>query len=188
MSLRRAGRWLALAPLAVSLMALSCEEESPNVDGNPQGDELCAEAATRLRGCQLLSEGEVNCRLFQSQAYVECFRPCLDAASCDDIRAQTCDDVDNTFALCKDRCEYEAVVNFDCGDGTRIDTDQRCDEVRDCANGSDELGCADPVPMFDCGGEQVEQEERCDGTSDCANGRDEEGCPVRAMTLCPGGF
>jgi Low-density lipoprotein receptor domain class A len=174
--------------LACSLCcSLSCEEQASS---EPQdGAALCAEVATFLRGCQLLSEGELSCRIYQSAPYVTCFRRCLDGASCEDVRAQTCDDVDNAFALCKDRCEYEAFGSVDCGDGRRVDLDDRCDDVRDCANGADELRCDEPAPTFDCGGGQrIDEEQRCNGFTDCSDGRDEAGCPVRAMTLCPGGF
>lgn len=182
-------RVAALLPvLGAALLAgaLSCGEEEA---ATTEVEQFCAEVGTRLRGCQLLSEGQPSCVLFQVPGYVECFRPCLDAASCDDIRAQTCDDVDNAFAQCKDRCDFLALGSFDCGDGTRIDIDDRCDDTPDCANGADELRCDEPPAMFACGGgEIVFVSDQCNGTRDCANGADEAGCPTRAMTLCPGGF
>jgi hypothetical protein len=176
------------APVAALLLTgvLSCDGEATDPDS---GAELCTEVIRFLRGCQLLSEGEVSCRIFENTTYATCFRQCLDGATCDDVRAQTCDDVDNPFALCKDRCEFAAFSAIDCGDGTTVDLNDRCDGARDCANGADELRCNELMAMFDCGGgERVSADDQCDGTSDCANGKDEEGCPMRAMTICPGGF
>lgn len=180
-------RWRAYGLAAIGLLAgaLCCEgEETPELT---EGEQLCADLAGRLRGCQLLSEGEPNCGLFRSPEYTACVRPCLDAASCEDFRAQACDDVDNELALCIDRCLFEAET-VDCGDGTRSDLNELCDGTPDCANGADEQRCNETVSAFDCGdGERVASAEQCDGTEDCTNGRDEEGCPLRAMTLCPGG-
>ncbi len=178
-----------LCPLGCAVLlacALSCDEE----EAQSTAEQFCADAAERLRGCGLLSEGELRCGLLLNERYVECVRPCFEAASCEDFRAQACDDADNELGLCIDRCQYEAAT-FDCGDGTRIDPDDRCDDVPDCASGADEQRC-DELPVqavFDCAdGQRVLDGERCDGALDCADGSDEAGCPMRAMTLCPGGF
>lgn len=187
MSRRRA---YTLAVLSLLAGAVSCEEDTaqPGPAGEGPGAQLCAEVATRLRGCQLLSEGEPNCGLFRSPEYTECVRPCLGAASCEDFRAQACDDVDNALAQCLERCLFEAAT-IDCGDGTSADVDDVCDDVADCANGADEQGCSEPDAMFACDdGGRVFADEQCDGSEDCADGSDEAGCPMRAMTLCPGGF
>lgn len=193
MSERRVRRLAAAGPvlgLAVLAGVLSCEEEEKSTPGGDlPGGEFCAEVTTRLRGCELLSEGEPNCGLFRSPEYVACFRPCFEAASCEDFRAQACDDVDNELALCLDRCLLEAAT-IDCGDGTRADVDEICDGTPDCASGADEQRCGDGEDEpFACGnGQSVSAGDQCDGTMDCSNGRDEAGCPMRAMTICPGGF
>lgn len=149
------------------------------------GQALCEEISEVLRGCELLSEGEPNCRLFADERYGECASACIRAATCDELRAQACDDVDNEAALCIDRCQAQWAI-FECGDGNGVARELRCDGARDCANGADESDCAAP---FDCGdGAQVAADLRCDGDDDCANAADEAGCPMRAMTLCPGGF
>ena len=159
-----------------------CEEEESGAGG------ICSELTTRLRSCELLSEGEVDCRVFEQNGYGACIARCVRAASCDEIRAQTCDDVHNTYADCKTNCEVQAFARFDCGDGEFVDSDYRCDLDPDCSNGADEQGCG-AAPNFDCGnGQQVAADEQCDGNFDCDNDRDEEGCPQRAETLCPGGF
>jgi hypothetical protein len=159
-----------------------CEEEESDATG------LCSEVATRLRTCELLSEGEVDCRIFEQNGYGSCVIECMRAASCDQIRAQTCDDADNPFADCKTNCELQAFARFDCGDGQFVDSDYRCDLDADCSNGADEQGCAAEAP-FDCGnGQQAAADEQCDGDFDCDNDRDEEGCPPLAETLCRDGF
>ena len=150
----------------------------------------CSEIVDRLRSCELLSEGEVDCGIFEQGSYGPCIVECVRAASCDEIRAQTCDGTeDNTYARCKGNCEFQAFAGFDCGDGQVVNIDYHCDQHPDCSNGADERGCDAPPPSFDCGnGERVDPEQHCNGTPDCSNGRDEESCPRRAETLCPGGF
>lgn len=183
---RRCAYGLA-AVLGLLAGALACEDEEPQESSLTPGEQFCQEVTTRLRGCGLLSEGEPNCGLFRSPEYTECVRPCTDAASCEDFRAQACDDVSNALGLCIDRCLLE-VRTIECGDGTSIAVSAVCDGERDCANGFDEQSCNETVSTFDCGnGERVASAEQCDGTEDCSNGRDEAGCPMQAMTLCPGG-
>jgi len=163
-----------------------CEEEA-----TPEGDAaaICSEIVDQLRSCELLSEGEADCRRFEQNGYGSCVVRCVRAASCDEMRAQTCDDVDNPFARCKDNCEFQAFARFDCGDGQFVDLDDRCDQDSDCATNADEEGCDAAEATFDCGdGGRVGADEQCDGIPACNNGRDEEGCPERAETLCPDGF
>jgi hypothetical protein len=176
-----------LAGLALAgLGALgACGETAEN-----SGAGNCSEIVERLRSCELLSEGEVDCRIFEQGNYGPCIIGCVRAASCDEIRAQTCDGTeDSPYARCKGNCEFQASGRFDCGDGQFVDIDHRCDQDPDCANGADERGCDAPPASFDCGnGERVDAEEHCNGNPDCSNARDEESCPRHAETLCPGGF
>ena len=182
-------RW-ALRSLAAGALAGfgalgGCQEEEP-AESNAS---ICSELTERLRSCELLSEGEVDCRIFEQNGYGPCIAECVRAASCDEIRAQTCDDTSNDYSRCKDTCEFLAFGRFDCGDGQFVDIDYRCDGDADCTNGADELGCDAAQPTFDCGdGGRVAADEQCDGVPDCNNGRDEADCPERAETLCPGGF
>jgi hypothetical protein len=149
----------------------------------------CQEASVKLRGCDLLSQGEVDCRLFENTDYARCSIDCLRPASCAELRAATCDDTTNDYASCLDRCTLNAFATVACGDGTRVSIDRSCDGENDCNDGADEAGCDDPEPLFSCeSGESVPLEYKCDGSADCADSSDESGCPQRAETLCPGGF
>jgi hypothetical protein len=136
-----------------------------------------------------LSDGEVDCRLFENADYARCSIECLRPASCADVRAQACDDITNDYASCLDRCMLNAFGTIACGDGTRVSIDRACDGEADCNDGADEAGCNDPQPQFSCeSGEMVPLDYECDGNADCADSSDESGCPQRAETLCPGGF
>jgi len=160
------------------------DEATPTYDPNA----ICAEAVAQQRACSLLSEGVVDCHLFQNQRYGECAIECSRPASCAELEAQFCDDADNTYALCLDRCQAMLAV-VECGDGTSVDIDDRCDGVEDCSNGADESNCT-PAATFACGGGEFVslEDDRCDGVEDCSNGRDEIGCPMRAEAICPGGI
>jgi hypothetical protein len=188
---RRLLRGLGASVLAgwalAGLGALGGCEDEETAPGDTAA--ICSELTTRLRSCELLSEGEVDCRIFERGGYGACVIECVRAASCDEIRAQTCDDADNPYSRCKGNCEFQAFGRFNCGDGQFVDIDYRCDDDPDCSNGADERDCDAPEATFDCGdGGRVGLDEQCDGISACSNGRDEEGCPQRAETLCPGGF
>ncbi len=155
----------------------------------PEGTDACRETVAKLRGCNLLSAGEVNCRLFENAGYAACSVECLRPASCDELQAQACDDITNDYAACLDRCMLEAFASIECGDGSRVSSQRECDGEADCNDGTDEAGCNDPQPQFECDdGESVLLEYECDGSADCADSSDESGCPQRAETLCPGGF
>jgi hypothetical protein len=107
----------------------------------------------------------------------------------EEMREQACDDLDDEFNFCIDRCQLNLFLLFQCGDGTEIERERRCDGRADCTSGDDEARCDEPEPVFECGdGERVLARDECNGEPDCVNGRDEADCPPRAMTVCPGGF
>lgn len=188
------GRGWVPGPLGVLASGLWLSGAVGACDGGDDGPgraepSACELAVERSRACGLLSEGEPNCRLFESPSYGECISLCMDTATCEDMREQACNDLDNEFSFCIERCQLNLFLHFQCGDGTEIERERRCDGRSDCASGADEARCDAPEPLFECGGgESVPADDECDGERDCVDGRDEADCPTRAMTICPNGF
>ncbi|XP_038052722.1 uncharacterized protein LOC119725388 [Patiria miniata] len=84
-------------------------------------------------------------------------------------------------------CPYPDL--FDCGDGSCVSPDARCDGFKDCkTDGSDELGCDNITcpEYFKCAnsGQCLFWTDVCDGEPDCPNGDDETNlecgkrCPI----------
>ncbi|KAI6182299.1 hypothetical protein M3Y97_00365000 [Aphelenchoides bicaudatus] len=76
--------------------------------------------------------------------------------------------------------------NFTCGDGTSIPISWYCDNVKDCANESDEMcdhihQCK--VDEYMCrSGECLPAAFKCSGLPDCVDGGDERDCPITKNT------
>ncbi|XP_053982835.1 basement membrane-specific heparan sulfate proteoglycan core protein-like isoform X1 [Hylaeus volcanicus] len=73
-----------------------------------------------------------------------------------------------------------------CNDGMCVQLRRKCDNIFDCIDGSDELGCGVCTPAeWKCAsGECIPENERCDDTFHCADGSDETGC----ANECPAGM
>jgi hypothetical protein len=107
---------------------------------------------------------------------------CVEDAGCDEPVARLCLDEDPT-EVCGEwpveatdayRREVEQVcLDIDCLDGSTVRGDY-CDQVIDCADGSDEQVCG----PFVCHGDQraIPMELRCNGSDDCSDGSDEVDC------------
>jgi hypothetical protein len=69
-------------------------------------------------------------------------------------------------------------LDFTCADKKHVPASAVCDGTRDCADGSDELGCGDGgTNQFPCQtGGFVTYDKLCNGTKDCSDGFDEMVC------------
>lgn len=180
--------------------------------GATSGGNLCERVETRLRDCNAISMGRFDCKILEQES---CLAECLVDAECGTIQGTLCDDpstIPTTDPALNCIRECFAADELTCPDGSgTFDSDGICDEIADCADGSDEMGCyqcndgealppdwecdgeidcttgedemgCDPSLLFDCGdGQMVSKDWVCDLAPDCANAADEEGC---ALPVC----
>lgn len=92
-----------------------------------------------------------------------------------------------TTAIPRARCD---LWHFECSSGQCVDLYKRCNDLRDCWDGSDETGClrnqscpGDKFNCFDSIGTCLTKSFVCDGRNDCSNSKDEENC-TKAFS-CP---
>lgn len=87
-----------------------------------------------------------------------------------------------------DIAEFFCISSNICIPGTK-----RCDKVKDCPRGEDEMACPNcPRNLFECdNGECITTEKRCNGIKDCKDNSDESNCkPVstKGVVCTPGTF
>ncbi|KAH9644190.1 hypothetical protein HF086_008679, partial [Spodoptera exigua] len=68
--------------------------------------------------------------------------------------------------------------DFHCRSGACIESSRRCDNIYDCPDHDDELGCDCRPDEFRCStdGNCIEERKKCDGVQHCADGSDELDC------------
>jgi hypothetical protein len=166
----------------------------------------CDAYVARLHACDLIPKDTgVFCK--EPTGYEVCVMDCVVAGSCEQLTAAACSHVyPGSVGTCAKACVDSYTTDFTCRNGNIIGKYLVCDGARDCADGSDEDGCAlftcksgstivatkrcnqfpdcgdasdeDGCPTFVCRNSQpIPMSERCDGVSECSDGTDEEGCP-----------
>lgn len=163
--------WILLAAVA-TLVACSEKEKS-----------LCDRYTDRLRSCDIVTAGFVQCGDPDYDAHTRCDTNCLIEATCDELEQYACLDI---ITECMQTCmDTHGSV---CADGMEtIYQSWVCDGGEpDCSDGSDEVGCA----MYDCpdGSLTIRETEVCDCFLDCDDGSDEEGCPPCRLFECEDGL
>lgn len=130
------------------------------------------------------------------QTHFEARLDCVSQSACDETELLACvgEDEDNWAAIEEhcgdvpapirtgiDACGGDAELM--CANGDPYPVDARCDDVEDCADGTDELGCGVPTnpdqrpDSFPCtNGTQLTLDRVCDGAMDCPGGLDEMVC------------
>lgn len=82
----------------------------------------------------------------------------------------------NIFLTIQTACREN---EFQCGDGSCIPSDQRCNRRYDCQDGTDERDCQPECRAgeFRCNtGECISESRKCDRHVDCRDGSDENDC------------
>lgn len=172
--------------------AVGCSESEGGGEGGAggsgsvsEGQQLTLQAASRLRSCNLLTEGKVNLDDLVDESQL-CYARCIvDLESCDDLERVFCDDNYLPLTSCFSECE-EAEGDFTCDDGETIPASWECDFEEDCADASDEADCEGL--RFTCeDGASIPADWKCDQERDCDDGSDEVGCPPASVFTCGDG-
>lgn len=172
--LRAQIRALAMTTLACATFMACGDGKKSNSGINTQT--LLTQLSEALQTCGVLGAGrlqnQVSALPETDAAQQQCLAGCVSAADCAALSDAFCNNGGSLLA-CVGAC-----LQPKCGDGTVLSAGQLCDGTSDCADGSDEQGCA--ATLFECGEGDgtVSIQQRCDGSNDCEGGADEEGCPT----------
>jgi hypothetical protein len=168
---------------AINDTSIPVVDVDANVSANeptPTADQLLGNATeAKVRNdCHVFTDGKLPPDFFAVRdAYERCVANCVVSASCAAIKGTFCRANQNPTSVdtCISSCAFPPSDGFACGDGTTITYANVCDLQAQCANGSDQAGCA----LFTCSnGKQIPARLVCDGLDGCGDRSDElnQGC------------